>query len=185
MRSHPSTALPSPGRSGSANAHRSRYGYVSGCQEPVQACPQHPRVLSPGPQGPGLIATLLWLCPWKVQVPLPTSSEPWLLVSLDPHSPSPDILCILSSSHCQKASPLHTSHGSIDVHMPRLRGSPMTGLPPSCSTLRVVLNPTLHQLFLPTYASFPVPAHPLFPARTSLPTIGQVTPWYVRAVPRC
>lgn len=140
------------------------------------SCPQHP---GSWPH------SHLWLCPWKVQVPLPTSSEPWLLVSLDPHSPSPDILCILSSSHCQTASPLHTSHGSIDVHMPRLRGSPMTGLPPSCSTLRVVLNPTLHQLFLPTYASFPVPAHPLFPARTSLPTIGQVTPWYVRAVPRC
>lgn len=32
------------------------------------------------PQGPGLISSLPWLCPWKPQVPLPASPEPRLLV---------------------------------------------------------------------------------------------------------
>lgn len=80
--------------------------------------------MSPASSGSCLISALPWLCPWKPQVPLPTSPEPWLLVSLDPHSPSPDVLRILSSSDCSKASWLHTSCGSTDVHMLSLRGLP-------------------------------------------------------------
>lgn len=164
VRNRPSTARPSPGRSGSGNGRRSRSGYAPAPSphnlgNPTQSWPLQPQ------HGPSRQA------PPSADQPRPLRTQslpPWHRTR--PLVPGPTHCRLITPSHQQLwVCPLETDprHELVTEGGVHCRGP----------------------LWPQGVGANPFGSHPLLtlspPARMSLPTTGPATPWCVRAAHRC